>query len=221
MSSHPIRPALAAIAAAVSPGRDPRRSEHAMPAGACLVHQGDDAREVIYLAQGLVKLVATRRSGAEAIVALRGDRSWLGSESAILGRAHAYSIHAVTPCRVRILGVTAFRAHLSRKPHLAWALLRQQSRDLRAQGRDLTELGCLGARARLLRFFRRLPQMPGMPESASSTRIELPLRHWEIAQLLGMTPPYLSQLIAQLEREGRLRRERGSILLEARPGKNK
>ena len=44
--------------------------------------------------------------------------------------------------------------------------------------------------------------------------IRCPLRQWEVAQLVGVTPSYVSQLLGELEREGVVRRERGWIWVE-------
>ncbi|MGH2376405.1 MAG: helix-turn-helix domain-containing protein [bacterium] len=41
----------------------------------------------------------------------------------------------------------------------------------------------------------------------------MPLRHWEIAQLLAVTPAYLSRLFNRLEQEGILLRRKGWLTI--------
>lgn len=42
-------------------------------------------------------------------------------------------------------------------------------------------------------------------------KLHLPLKLWEIAQFLGITPSYLSRLLKSLEREGLIERDNGWI----------
>jgi len=56
------------------------------------------------------------------------------------------------------------------------------------------------------------------PDSKGGIRFELPLRNWELAQLLGVTPEHLSRILRDLTKEGIIRRAKGWILVE-RPEK--
>jgi len=44
-----------------------------------------------------------------------------------------------------------------------------------------------------------------------SSRFQLPLKHWEAAQLLAITPTYLSRLLTELESEEIISRKNGWI----------
>jgi CRP-like cAMP-binding protein len=41
----------------------------------------------------------------------------------------------------------------------------------------------------------------------------VPLKHWEVAQLIAVTPAYLSRLFNQLELEGVIRRDRKAFAI--------
>jgi len=44
-------------------------------------------------------------------------------------------------------------------------------------------------------------------------RIHNPLKHWEIAQLISVTPQHLSRLLKRLEEEGIIRRNKGWLII--------
>lgn len=92
---------------------------------------------------------------------------------------------------------------------------------LRVQAREivnaLTHIGdhrMLPARARLRNFLVEL----GSNAVPGDKGAELPLRDWEIAQCVNVTPPYLSTLLSELVREGMLRRIGGKLLMIPRAG---
>jgi CRP-like cAMP-binding protein len=44
-------------------------------------------------------------------------------------------------------------------------------------------------------------------------KIRLPLKHWEIAQLIGIRPEHLSRVLQQIKQEGVLREEDGCMIV--------
>jgi DNA-binding IclR family transcriptional regulator len=51
-------------------------------------------------------------------------------------------------------------------------------------------------------------------------KIPATLKFWEIAQVIGVTPPYLTRLLNELEREDIIRRDKGWVIfrLQAKHG---
>jgi len=45
-------------------------------------------------------------------------------------------------------------------------------------------------------------------------KIPFPLKHWEVAQLLGLTPEHLSRLIRKMENEAIIERDNGWLILK-------
>jgi DNA-binding Lrp family transcriptional regulator len=43
--------------------------------------------------------------------------------------------------------------------------------------------------------------------------VRLPLKYWEIAQLVGITPEHLSRILRQLEQEGIIKRKDGRLVI--------
>jgi len=50
-------------------------------------------------------------------------------------------------------------------------------------------------------------------EEQHFARVQLPITHEEIAQLIAVTPQYLSCLLKQLTEEGVLRKVKGSLIV--------
>ena len=44
-------------------------------------------------------------------------------------------------------------------------------------------------------------------------KVRLPLKHWEIAQLIGVRPEHLSRVLQQIKQEGVLREEDGCMIV--------
>jgi CRP-like cAMP-binding protein len=47
----------------------------------------------------------------------------------------------------------------------------------------------------------------------TKVRFKLPMKHWEVAQLVGITPEHLCRLQRQMEQEGLLQRENGWLII--------
>lgn len=180
------------------------------PAGVRLFEQGTSCEEVLWLRQGLVKLFRTQPSGEEVIVGLRASGWLLGAAAAIQEDAYAASAATLIPSSISRLGARPFRVLLHKEPTFSWGVHRMHSREVYAQVCQLGDLGALSARQRLENLLQDLAPVLTTP-TRHHTPVEIPLKHWEIAQLLAITPPYLSRLFRVLEREGLLVRASGKL----------
>jgi CRP-like cAMP-binding protein len=183
----------------------------AYPAEVVLCSQGESLPEVFHIEDGLVKLLRTHPNGSERIVGLRPAGRYVGATAVILDEPASATAVTVTACRVSRVSAPCFRQRLYGDPELSWRLHRMHSQDIDDGLARAGELSCVAARDRLLSFLRGLPAAPGARDGETH-RVVLPLRHWEIAQLLGMTAPYLSHLLRRLEGDGTLCR-RGALFL--------
>jgi CRP-like cAMP-binding protein len=52
-----------------------------------------------------------------------------------------------------------------------------------------------------------------LKEAQTEIRLHLPLKHWEIAELIAVTPEHLSRVLKRMEREGIMRREKGRTVI--------
>jgi CRP-like cAMP-binding protein len=182
---------------------------HRLPVGAQLFQQGGSSDDVYFLRQGLVKLLRIQPNGDEAIVGLRATGWLLGAAAALQEHVYAATAVALIPCDVMRMGSGRFRKLVQKNAAFSWGMHRMHSSEVCAQICQLADLGALPARQRLEQLLGDLAPVLGSARPRSP--VEIPLHKWEIAQLIAITPPYLSQLLGDLEREGWLSRRNGKI----------
>jgi CRP/FNR family cyclic AMP-dependent transcriptional regulator len=183
------------------------------PRGVELFSQGSPPDEVLYVDSGLVKLVRADRDGTETILGLAVAGAWLGSASAIV-RAPS-PVAAVTCTRVLLQRIPArvFCDLLEQDPNLSRLIHHAHARELCRQTSWLAQLTSLSSRERLERVIRQLILSLGLHASARGIRLQFPLRHWEIARLIAVTPEHLSRLLKQMQLDGLIHREKGWLIV--------
>jgi CRP-like cAMP-binding protein len=181
------------------------------PPGVVLFRQGDKAAEVFYLEVGLIKLLHLQESGEERIVALRSAGWLVAATAAILHEPHSVTAVTLTVASLARTSTETFRRLLKRNGELSWQVHLMHSVEVCAALQHIAELSSTNARKRLLQALWRM--VPRTHPHEREVRIELPIRYWELAQLVGVTPVYLSQLFKSLEQEGALRRNASRIFL--------
>jgi CRP/FNR family transcriptional regulator len=186
---------------------------HALPypAGVTLCRQGEPIREVFHIQRGLVKLMRVNASGKERIVGLRSSGWFVGAAAVILGEPAVATAVTLTATEMSRMCAAIFRQRIQTDVGLSWRIHHMHSREIDVDLIESGDLHAVRSRDRLVAFLRALPATPGAGPSEGH-RVILPLRQWELGQLLGMTAPYVCRLLRDLEREGTLRR-RGSVFL--------
>ena len=169
--------------------------------------QGDPAEQVYVIERGLVKLLHVRGDGRAAIVGLRSKGWILGGAAALLGERHEVSVWAVTPCQLRRMSAKEFRRVVRTGAGFSWALHLMHSQEVLNEIEHVAALNSLSARERLKEFLSRLRSQLAADLASPCEHLPLPLREWEIAQLVAITPQWMCQLMHELEAEGILRRD--------------
>lgn len=185
---------------------------HVFPPGVEFFRQGATPESIYWLSRGLVKLIRLSSEGREVIVGLRFRRWMLGATSTTLQRPLAVTAVAVTPCTVQRMDAQSFLRFQIEDAELSRFMLEMHSREVYDQLVQFAAHTCQSARRRLEEVLRHLAREFGS-DRGGWIQLQLPLRQWELAQLVAVTPPYLSELMKELESDGILRRERGWLLL--------
>jgi CRP-like cAMP-binding protein len=184
------------------------------PAGVRFLEQGAASSDVYFICRGLIKLQSIDRAGRETIVAVRRTGSLIGVESAIMRKPYLISAVTVTECRLQRFAAPQFCEIIRRHPDLSWLLHQMSASEIRETTAALVEVKSHTANIRLKRLVLELvPELNGDPSQNAGLR--LPLKHWELAQMLGVTPEHLSRLLRRLEKEGFLDRK-GAIIITRR-----
>ncbi|HWP44666.1 MAG TPA: Crp/Fnr family transcriptional regulator [Blastocatellia bacterium] len=183
------------------------------PAGAELFKQGSSAREVYLIEQGLAKLIRVTEDGQEIIVGLRSPGWILGASSAILGNPYSLTAVTLTRCRTRFIYAEQFIELARSDLEFSWYLHILATEELHEQLAHLVGLRCLSARKRFEQLLLLMVSSIHPDLSQNDARFKLPMKQWEIAQLIGITPEHLCRLQRQMEQEGLLHRENGWLII--------
>jgi len=185
----------------------------AYPSGVELFQQGEPVQKVYLIHRGLVKLVRREENGQEMIVDLRREGWFLGAPAVILGGPSPISATTVTRSHFSEISAEEFR-HLLKNDHSFSCQIHElHSGEIVSQTIRFAQLGNLRARKRLEHLLCELATEQENPTRKTDIRLDLCLKHWELAQLLAVTPIYLSRLLDQLEDDGLIRRSKGWLII--------
>ncbi len=182
-------------------------------AGVELFRQGSPPRQVYLIRRGLVKLVALGASGSETILGLRYSGWMLGASAVVIREPYPATGITLTDCNLHRIEANSFLRLIATNARFSWHLHEMNSREIYDQVMQLTALITLSARERLEHLLWELAAEQNAGERGGGIRLEVPLRQREIAQLVAVSPQYLSILLNQLEQAGLIRRRKGWIIV--------
>lgn len=183
------------------------------PPGCELFRQDSPAQFVYFSETGLVKLMRSEDNGHELILSLKFSGSLLGAAAAIHDKPHPFSAMTVTSSKLARLSAQAFLDLVASDPHLASGLHEMLSAEILEQTARISQIACLSARHRLEQLLWQLACDQSVSNGNPAVKFQLPLRYWEVAQLLAVTPTYLSRLLTTLEQEEVISRRKGWIVI--------
>jgi CRP-like cAMP-binding protein len=178
-----------------------------------LFSQGSEPQEVYCIGRGLVKLVSIDPAGRQFIVGLRSPGWILGAASVIVQRPHLLTATTITSCHLHRISAETFLDLAKGNAQFAWYLQQILGREVYDQVTGLVRLGSSSARQRLEQLLLQFISSMETGKSEKGMSFELPLRHWEIAQLIAVTPEHLSRLLRRIEQEGVIQREPRRIVI--------
>lgn len=208
-------------------GRDPstqplpedRRSEglpplRRYPRDVTLFDQEETVADPLLIEVGIVKLSHLSPTGAEGIVDFRFAGALLGLASAIGGQPSPVSATTVTPCHIRRIPQLIINQCLARLPAFSATLVTTLTSEVMKLTENLINLQSLSAVERLKKLFKAMLFDGHLTNSHQGARLPPFLTRREMAQFIGITPEYLSHLLAELETTGIIRRSKGWITVD-------
>ena len=183
------------------------------PPSTTLFLQGDQSLEVFYLERGLVKLIHLDESGQELAIGMQSQGSLLGAASVILHEPYPFAAITITSCALSRIPADLFLHNVKTDEKFGWYLHEVHSREVHRHVSQLTAFKYLSARQRFERFLLQFLSSIQLHEQQTSIRIRLPLKRWEIAQLIGVRPEHLSRVLQQIKREGLLHEKDGYMIV--------
>jgi CRP-like cAMP-binding protein len=183
------------------------------PPATKLFQQGARASEVYLVDKGLIKLTRLNEDGQEMITSLRSTGSILGAATAIVHKPHPVTAMTLTRCFLRRISLEDFFHLVRTDDNFCWYLHRSHSLEVHQQASQLIRMKYLSARQRLEQLVWQLLEAIDAGRQDGPVRLHLPLKYWEIAQLIGITPEHLSRVLKQIQDDGIMSRENGSLII--------
>jgi len=184
------------------------------PAHVEILHQDTPSNAVYFIHEGLVKLTWIDQDGHEVIAGIR-RRFWIiGAPSVLLEKPYSFTISTLTQCAFRCISAKKFIHLVKNHTEFSFHVLRLLSQEIFNHARKLVMLGCIPSRDRLKNLLCQfISHMHLKKELQKQIKIELPLTHKELAQMIAVTPEHLSRLLNDLEKKGFMKREKNSLIL--------
>ena len=196
-----------------------RSDSHTYPPAVELFSQGACPANVYLVQTGIVKFTRCEANGQEILLDLRFPGSLVGSAAAISEKPHPFAAVTVTHCTLSRWSARSFVSLLDTDTSLAARVREILSDDILDHVARISQLTCLPARERLEQLLRQFCEQMGSEslhrQSDRTSRVQLPLKQWEVAQFLAITPAYLCRLLAELESEEIIVRRNGWIIVGA------
>ena len=186
---------------------------HVYPATIELYRQSSDAKEVYFIHRGLVKLVRMEGDGHELIIDFRLPGWLLGAAAVITSQQHPVTATTLNECTVQRIPADLFNTLLATNPEFSLHVHQMHSQESIAHITHLAQLSCLPAQDRLGHLLWRLAHALELNNASGEVLLRSPLKHWELAQLIAVTPEYLSRLLKKMQLEGALRQKKGFMII--------
>ena len=177
-----------------------------------LFEQGSIPSKIFLIEKGLIKLTRLSSDGLEFIASLRSAGSFLGAGSAIAQKNHPFSAVTILPSLIRCLDLRVFLNLARTDTKVSWYLHEMHALEMHDQARQLMELRCLSARQRFEQLIWQV-LAADTEHPTEPVQLRLPLKRWEMAQLIGVTPEHLCRVIKELEMEGTIQSRGGTLIV--------
>jgi CRP-like cAMP-binding protein len=174
-----------------------------------IFHRDDPGNSLYVIRTGTVKIALRSEEGKEVILTLLGAGDYFGELAILDGEPRSADAIAAEACETLILPREAFLAFVTQAPGVAVRLLETMSRHyVRRLTDTVYDAAFLDVPARLARTLVHLIET--QPQAAAG---EIALTQNDLASMVGATRESINKWLGYYERQGWLKRERGSIIV--------
>jgi len=178
-----------------------------------LFEQGQRLGEVFNLVRGIIKLTQVGQRGRESIPELALPGSWIGTAPVLANRPAPVRATTCTDSTLRRMTASSFQFLVRHDPELSAQIHEAHSVALCRQATRIGLLSTAGSRERLLCVICQFIAALQPPRSGGVVKLALPIRQWELARFLAISPEHLNRLFKLLEADGALRRQNGWLII--------
>jgi len=181
--------------------------------GEFIIRPGDSPSGVFYIVSGLVKAYDITKYGDENLLIIRKRGEILGLTWAVTGENRHIIYAAIAPTTVMQVSRDHFTDFLRKNPETALPLLDMLTDMYRLHSERILNLEYRTVRERLVSFLLTTANRFGHKTEDGGIRLDVPLRHQDIASSISATRETTGRELAGLERLGLLDTKQSSITL--------
>lgn len=185
--------------------------------GEFIIRPGESPPGVFYVEEGLVKAYDITKYGEENLLIIRKRGEVLGLTWAVTGEDRHIIYAALAPTSVWVVPRSTFVDFLRANPAAALPVIDMITDMYRLHSERIMTLEYRTVRERLISFLLTTAERFGK-KTPQGLRIEVPLKHQDIASSISATRETTSRALAELERKGALKSEQSFITLLDEPG---
>lgn len=180
-----------------------------------LIRQGAPSNSVFILSEGSVKLVRVEYDNPEVVVDVEFACCLVGSSEVLAHSEYITSAYTLEYARGLEIRAPLFRELLKHNKLLFEAVQARQLRNLHRRTVRLVEVASLSAYMRVSRVLNDL----ALRSSRGPTEIEaigrIAMKKLDLAAAASITPSHLSRILDILEKDGKICRRKGWILVKS------
>ena len=182
------------------------------PRGAILFFEGQDSSGVYLLCKGRVKLTMTGADAKSIIVRIAEPGELIGLDSAISAKPSSMTAETFDPCVVHFIKRESLRALMRDYHELCIAISEQLSNDYRSACFHIRSLGLSRtASERIIHFL--LEWAAKGRQTDEGLRINIPLTHEEIAQVVGVSRETVTRALTELKHRALITIKGSAVLI--------
>jgi len=170
--------------------------------GTTLFSEGEEARFVYLVDEGIFRVSRSGESGQRQILAFRVPGDVFGFSDR---GDYANSADSVTPARVLRIPWSRLQQMMLEDAQLQFHLFEKMMRDFRQAQSRIVMLGQQNTCQRLATFLLDLMNIPDFYDARNSV-LKLPINRFDLADFLGTAPESAARAFSKLESRGLVRR---------------
>lgn len=180
--------------------------------GSVVIFRGDPGDALYIVQKGTVKVVLTGEDGRDVILGVLGVGEHFGELSLIDEQPRSAHVIAMEDTVLVVLRREDFRRRVETSPTIAWSLLVELSRRLRAADGKIGGLVLLDVPGRVARL------LLDMAAESGGDTVKKPVTHQTIAQMIGASRESVSRAMSEFQETGLVRVEHRTISVADRAG---
>ncbi|NQX58027.1 Crp/Fnr family transcriptional regulator [Paenibacillus qinlingensis] len=173
----------------------------------------DDSNGLFIVIEGRIRLFKTNADGKQYTVGILGSGSMYGESGLFSFGTNGNYMETMEETIVCSIIQDQFEQFLSTRPDLALKFLEELSNRIRDRDEVLEKLALSDLRGKVLFFLTKLSKKFGVEEKGYQ-RIEIPLTHQELANMIGATRESVSLVLQEFSNEGVIITGRKSIMVQ-------